>query len=147
MGITLTLFLTIIGVSSLCMCKKSPSSTSAPAEQTKKEPTEDAKKPLRLKDYFIGTYEWRDSHGLGFETGRLEIQPGGAARFYVGDMKFPDEVWTIGKDGALRILNSDGETSVYSANPDGSITMDATEVNGKRTDIPKELRETYKKLE
>ena len=91
-----------------------------------------------------GTYERKDKDG---DTFRVVLLENGIVEDYKNGKKEEKEwKWEISKEGELYFIYEDVNIGVYRINKDGSITVIADILHGKRTDIPKEYQFTLKKI-
>ena len=99
---------------------------------------------LTLEEKVVGTYEYIDDNG---NAHKYVLQESGVAEFYWSDRKSHiKRKWKISKDRELHIDDKLGAIPILTINPDGSITLIADIVDGKRTDFPKDNQITFKKI-
>ena len=104
--------------------------------------TEKPVKELTLREKVVGEYEFKED-GDTFITVLLE---NGIVEDYKNGKKEEEWKWEISKEGELYFIYEDVNIGVYRINKDGSITVIADILHGKRTDIPKEYQFTLKKI-
>ena len=101
-------------------------------------------KELSAEEKVVGTYEYIDDNG---NAHKYVLQESGVAEFYWSDRKSHiKRKWKISKDRELHIDDKLGAIPILTINPDGSITLIADIVDGKRTDFPKDNQITFKKI-
>ena len=99
---------------------------------------------LTPEEKVVGEYEYIDDNG---NAHKYVLQESGVAEFYWSDRKSHiKRKWKISKDRELHIDDKLGAIPILTINPDGSITLIADIVDGKRTDFPKDNQITFKKL-
>ena len=99
---------------------------------------------LTPEEKAVGEYEYIDDNG---NAHKYVLQESGVAEFYWSDRKSHiKRKWKISKDRELHIDDKLGAIPILTINPDGSITLIADIVDGKRTDYPKEDQTTVKKI-
>ena len=89
-----------------------------------------------------GTYEWK----YGGDTIIGVLQEKGIYKEYnSGKTDEREYKWKIGEDGEIHIDNKLDGVTVFRINSGGSLTIIAN-INGKRTDLPKEEQITLHKI-
>ena len=125
--------------------KQTDTNESTPSTNTNKVDGTTAKpvKELTLEEKLVGTYEAK-SEGHTFKLFLLEND---VFEYYKnGKKREEDYKWSISEDGELHVIEEDGDIGVYRINKDGSLTLIARIVEGKREEAPKEYQFTAKKI-
>jgi hypothetical protein len=91
----------------------------------------------------VGTYEYRDDKGT--ITTSVLLANGVCEAYTNGKKHGGDIKWKIA-NGELRIFDETGFIGVSVINKDNSFSMIALIEDGERTDFPKEIQPTYKKI-
>ena len=101
-------------------------------------------KGLTLEEKVVGTYEFKE----GEDTLRMVVLKNGVMEAYENGKKPEgDYKWSISKEGEIHTTNLGGGIGVSRINKDGSITFIVEiDKDGKRTEIPKEDQDTWKKI-
>ena len=90
----------------------------------------------------VGEYEWK----YGGNTIISVLQEKGIYKEYnSGKTDEREYKWKIGEDGEIHIDNKLDGVTVFRINPGGSLTIIAN-INGKRTDLPKDEQVVLKKI-
>ena len=91
----------------------------------------------------IGEYELKEDGN----TERVVVLDNGIMELYKNGKK--DEVehkWSISKEGEIHATDSEGDIFIFRINKNGSLTIIAVIMDGKRKDISKDRQKTFKKI-
>ena len=111
---------------------------------TKVEPVKELtpeQKQKALRDSVIGEYEGDIDGG----TVKFVVLGNGVLEMYFNGKMIAERKWSI-VAGEVHDIDEDGTIGVGRINKDKSVTNIAMIEDGKRTDIPKEFQNTWKKL-
>ena len=109
-----------------------------------------SKKPVKEQtpeEKIMGTYERKGRvPGSPVKTIRFVFLDNGVFEQYNDDQKEPQSnKWSI-VDNEVHVKYAGGSVSCFQINPDNSLSYIVYIMGGKRTDIPKQDQQTYKKL-
>ena len=104
-------------------------------------------KELTPEEKIIGTYERKGRvPGSPVKTVRFVFLDNGVFEQYNDGQKEPQSnKWSI-VDNEVHVKYTGGSVSCFQINPDNSLSYIVYIMGGKRTDIPKQDQQTYKKL-
>ena len=104
-------------------------------------------KELTPEEKIIGTYEHKGRvPGSPVKTIRFVFLDNGVFEQYNDGQKEPQSnKWSI-VDNEVHVKYAGGSVSCFQINPDNSLSYIVYIIGGKRTDIPKQDQQTYKKL-
>ena len=104
--------------------------------------TPEQKQQKTLRDSVVGEYEHKHNNG---NTYKYVFLDNGIQEDYINGKKLVEAKWSVVK-GEIHIKSDSGVISVWRINTDKSITQITYIIDGKRTDIIKKFKFTYKKI-
>ena len=137
-----TLIVLIVGILAVGCGKKQSGNTNESNNTPENSAKKKVEKTTPSKENVVGTYEWK----YGGNTIISVLQEKGIYKEYnSGKTDEREYKWKIGEDGEIHIDNKLDGVTVFRINPGGSLTIIAN-INGKRTDLPKDEQVVLKKI-